>query len=85
MTFSADSSKPQAAPTNVIGIGKWAHTSTGQAPVPVNATPTKPATPAKGMSQLDTADSSRDDNSQPDDRVHTDHPSREPSNTAFRR
>ena len=35
----ADFRKPQAQPSNVIGIGKWAHTSTGNAPAP--ATPTQ--------------------------------------------
>lgn len=38
-----DLRKTAQAPTKVIGIGKWAHTSTGQAPAPVdsNATPVK--------------------------------------------
>lgn len=36
--------KPQQQQSNVIGIGKWAHTSTGQAPAavtPSQSTPTK--------------------------------------------
>ncbi|KAK1923872.1 hypothetical protein DB88DRAFT_492759 [Papiliotrema laurentii] len=39
-----DLRKPQTAPSNVIGIGKWAHTSTGTAAPPA-ASPAAPATP----------------------------------------
>ncbi|ORY35050.1 hypothetical protein BCR39DRAFT_556550 [Naematelia encephala] len=44
-----DLRKPQAQPSNVIGIGKWAHTSTGKEVAPSASpapTPTKAPTPA---------------------------------------
>ncbi|WWD04025.1 hypothetical protein V865_002088 [Kwoniella europaea PYCC6329] len=44
-----DLRKPQTAPSNVIGIGKWAHTSTGTT-APAAATPT----PAPGTPQVST-------------------------------
>lgn len=44
--------KPQQAPTNVIGIGKWAHTSTGQAATPAVNVAKPISTPTKGILHL---------------------------------
>ncbi|WWC73404.1 uncharacterized protein I206_107371 [Kwoniella pini CBS 10737] len=47
-----DLRKPQTAPSNVIGIGKWAHTATSTTPAPV-ATPSTPlaGTPSRPIQQ----------------------------------
>lgn len=42
--INVDGRKPQAQSTNVIGIGKWAHTATGAVPAP--GTPAQTSTSA---------------------------------------
>lgn len=39
--------RPQQQTSNVIGIGKWAHTAIGTAPPAADPTPNKPPTPSK--------------------------------------
>jgi pre-mRNA 3'-end-processing factor FIP1 len=49
-SFADQHRKPQQQPSNVIGIGKWAHTSTGQAaPASQQATPTKCASTSRPL------------------------------------
>lgn len=50
--------KPQSQPSNIIGVGKWAHTSTGTA-APTVATPNAaPATPRGELNLTATSDHS---------------------------